>query len=57
MFRCFFGFLIFFGLARAVTLDEVLGLALANTYQLLGKVAFARSSKAREEKPLCFIWS
>ena len=30
----FFGFLIFFGLAKAVTLDEVLGLALANTYQL-----------------------
>ena len=29
-----FGFLIFFGLAEAVTLDEVLGLALANTYQL-----------------------
>ena len=34
MFRCFFGFLIFFSLVRAVTLDEVLGLALANTYQL-----------------------
>ena len=34
MFRCFFGFLIFFGLAKAVTLGEVLGLALANTYQL-----------------------